>query len=511
MNNFNWKRRLSQLIIVMFMFTLFPITSFAEQNYHNIDPPLTGFEERDGETWTTHEEELDFLEEVATLSDRVSYNQIGTTVEGRPLHLVRVGFPEPPTDEDIANGNNILVIGTQHGNEGAPREMALKLLRDLAFTDDAELIELLSDATILFIPTANPDGREADTRSNADGIDINREHLSLSTLEVEAVAEVLDEFNPDITVDGHERPRASGNPDIEMLWPRNLNVDEQLRSLNQEMVEDYLFPEVEAYGFSTGLYGTPGGAGGGDERIMRNILGLRNGLGLLTETAGLQEPSYRVDAQMRAVEGVLNFYYERFDEVTSLVEGAPERQEILGSDQSQPFYLDGADNWEPTNIIEKKPAGYLLTNSQADDMDKHISLFSLETENIFHVGEYITMSQPRMTVVPFLIDKRATYNEVEGLALYDSVNVGTADNMKSLVEHFHEENAFTDPSEVRALKMHLTTLSRFEIKDDAGKVRKHLIGLNDLLSYQQDNELITEDAYEDLQKYAAFLSDKWSE
>ncbi|OEH53453.1 carboxypeptidase [Oceanobacillus sp. E9] len=509
MNHFTWKKRLSQLVIVMVMLTLFPLTGFAEENDINMDPPLIGFEQRDGETWTTHEEEIEFLEEVATLSDRVSYSQIGTTVEGRPLHLVRVGFPEPPSDEDIANGNNMLVIGTQHGNEGAPREMALKLLRDLAFTDDEERLELLQDATILFIPTANPDGREADTRSNAEGIDINREHLSLRTLEVQAIASVLDEFNPDITVDGHERPRASGNPDIEMLWPRNLNVDEQLRSLNQEMVEDHLLPEVEGYGFSTGLYGTPGGAGGGDERIMRNMLGLRNGLGLLTETAGLQEPNYRVDAQMRTVEGVLSFYYDRFEEITSAVSEAPERQASLGNEQNQPFYLDGADNWEPTNVIEKKPTGYLLTNVQVDAMEKHMNFFSLEKENVYSAGEYVTMSQPKMGVIPFLFDKRATYNEVEGIALYNSQNVGTATNMSLLVDHFANENAFTNTSDVRTLKMQLTAVDRFEKKEDTSKVNKHLNGLIDLLNYQSDNDLVSEDAAEDLMKYALFLKEKW--
>ena len=39
-------------------------------------------------------------------------------------------------DEDIANGRNILITGSMHGSEPAGREMALKFMRDLAFTDD---------------------------------------------------------------------------------------------------------------------------------------------------------------------------------------------------------------------------------------------------------------------------------------------------------------------------------------------------------------------------------------
>ncbi|MBY7144683.1 carboxypeptidase [Virgibacillus sp. NKC19-3] len=506
----SWSNVLSSFFIIVLFMTMVPMIALAEQqNDSALNEPITGFEERGGEDWTTYEEELDFLEEVAESSDRVTYSQIGTTEEGRALHLVRVGFPEPPSDEDIAEGRNMLVIGTQHGNENAPREMALQMLRDLAFTDDTHVLEQLEDATILFIPTANPDGREADTRVNSEGIDINREHLSLRTLEVQTIGEVLNQFNPDITVDGHERPTATGNPDIEMLWPRNLNVDDELQSLNQEMVEDYMFPPVENAGFSTGLYGSPGGSGGGDERIMRNILGLRNGLGVLTETAGEQEPSYRVEAQKRAVESVLTFYRDRFEDVGTMVAGAPERQTTAGADQSDPFYLDGADNWDPTTVLEKKPSGYLLNEAQAEEMRQHIALFSLETEEVDGNGVFAPMSQPMMSILPFLFDVRATYNEVEGLALYDSTNVGTAANMNALVAHFDEEGAFAEASDARALTTHLTTVDHFEKQEEADKAVKHMNGFHTLLEHQKDNDVISEKAYEDLSTYADYLIEKW--
>ncbi|MYL41291.1 FIMAH domain-containing protein [Virgibacillus salexigens] len=500
-----WKKAATIILIGLLVITMTPVTGLADET----DVPTTGFEDRNGDGWTTQEEELAFLEEVAATSDRVAYSEIGTTVEGRPLHLVRVGFPAPPTDEEIADGRNMLVVGSQHGNEGAPREMALQLLRNLAFTDDPVLLDQLQEATILFIPTANPDGRAANTRANAEGIDINREHLSMRTNEVKAIASVLEEFTPDITVDGHERPRDSGNPDMEMLWPRNLNVDEQLRSLNQEMVEDYLLPEVEEAGFTTGLYGSPGGAGGGDERILRNILGLRNGIGLLTESAGLQEPQRRVDMQMRTLESVLSFYRERFDDVGAVVSGAPERQQAAGSDQTEPFYLDGADNFDPTTILETKPSGYLLTNDQTQEVEIYKELFAIETEAINGGGMYAAMDQPKMGILPFLFDERATYTQVEGIALYDSTDVGTAANMKSLVAHFEEEGEFEEAENARALDLHLTAVDRFEKKEKADKVIKHMHSFNRLLAYQRDNEFISELAYSNLQKYAAYIIGKW--
>ena len=53
-----------------------------------------------------------------------------------------------------------------------------------------------------------------------------------------------------------------------MLWPTNLNVDEQLRELNIEMVQDYVWPDIREAGFTTGKYN-----GIGDEWNLRNMAG----------------------------------------------------------------------------------------------------------------------------------------------------------------------------------------------------------------------------------------------
>ena len=474
----------------------------------------TGFEQRDGNGWTTLDEEQAFLEMLSEHSERVTYTQEGTSVEGRPIHLVRVGYPEPPSDEEIAAGRNILIMGTPHGNEPAGREMTLKLMRDLAFTEDPELLDQLSEATILFVPTTNPDGREANTRGNAWGIDNNRDHLNLNTPEMETVAKILHEFQPDITVDAHERPSASGNPDIEVLWPRNLNVDEDLRALNVELVQEYMRPDIEDHGFTTGLYGSPGGAGGGDERILRNMAGLRHGLGILTETAGRQDPNYRVEAQMHAAESVLRYYRERFDEIEQAIVESKQKKTAEGADPSQPFYIDGADNWDPTNVLNPKPCGYVIHTSQAESISKHIELFGLETEQVSENGVFVTMNQPMMTVIPFLLDERASYNEVAGLALSDCSDPGAVEpplgspsvaNLKILTNRLEQEGEFADDATARLLQTHLTAVGLYDDEGNTDKVVKHVESLIQLLDYQKENALISEEAYHLLEPQAESL------
>ena len=386
--------------------------------------PTTGFEDRDTADWTTLEEEIEFIEEIAKGSDRVRYDQVGTSVEGRPIYLIRVGDPLL-SDEEIADGRNIFVMGTPHGNEPAGREMALKLLRDLAFTDDEDIIELLNKSTVLIMPTPNPDGREANVRRNAWGIDNNRDNLNLVTPENQTIASVLNYYKPDITVDAHERPSGS-TPDMQMLWPRNLNVDTELYELNVEMIQEHLRPAVEDDGFTTGLYGSPGGSGGEDERILRNMGGLRHGLSLLTESAGKATNRDRVDMQMSTVKAMLNFYMERFDDVANTVDGASERKQAAYNEGDDTFYFEGADNYtENLREMEPKACGYLIHKEQAKKIERHIELFSIETEKVSENGVFVTMDQPMMTVIPFLMDERANFNEVNGLALEDCEDPGS--------------------------------------------------------------------------------------
>lgn len=468
------------------------------------DSTETGFEQRKGNGWTTPAEEAAFLETVATQSERVTYSVVGTSLEGRPIHLVKVGYPEPPSDEEIAAGRSILIQGTPHGNEPAGQEAALQLLRDLAFTDDPELLEQMRAVTILFMPIPNPDGREANTRGNAWGIDNNRDHLNLNTPEIQAVARVMNEFRPDITVDAHERPSGS-SPEMEMVWPRNLNIDEALRELSKEMVLDYMMPDVEEAGFTTGVYGSPTSSTNGNERVLSNMLGLRHGVGVITESAGRSTPEDRVAMQKRSFESVMRFYRERFDDVVQAVSEAPQRRAVAGGIQES-FYLDGSDNRQPPDwaVLDPAPCGYLINTSQAKDISRHIELFSLKTDKVSENGVFVTMHQPMMTVVPFLLDERARYNEINGLALYDCSDPGAVEpplgspsvaNLNILVDRLQAEKEFRDDATARLLHTHLKTVGHYEDKGLTEKVVKHLESFKQLLDHQREKELISEKAY----------------
>ena len=416
------------------------------------EPPRTGFEERNGASWTTHDEEVAFLEAVDAASDRVTLTEIGRTLEDRPLHLVSIGHPAPRIAAGARAVPVSLFICSQHGNEPAGREACLRWLRDLAFTEDPTLLAQLHDQVVLFVPAANPDGRARNSRGNAEGTDINRDHLNLETPEARAIAAVVRDWQPEITVDLHEFGSTAVvyDDDLLYLWPRNLNVDSDVRSAARTLAEDYVKAGAEDNGQRAGEYGrerVPVAdfhidqiAGDEDEGIARNLFGLRHSAGLLLETrvgadprSGVNElnstpavQNRRVDTHYRAVADSLRYMREEVDRVTAATAGAPVRKEAEGRDRSAPVYFDGQDEdgtldgsgeAEPTTVADPPPCGYALTAEQAAGLATVFDLHGIHAQPRGDGTTFVPMAQPAEPVIPLLLDARGRRNAVEGEAL----------------------------------------------------------------------------------------------
>ncbi|HEY8338836.1 MAG TPA: M14 family zinc carboxypeptidase, partial [Egibacteraceae bacterium] len=209
---------------------------------------LTPFEASGGVRLTTHEEEVAWLEAVAAASERVRLETIAHTYQGRPVHLVTVGLPTPAAREEIAASPAVLITCTVHGGERAPREACMILLRQLAFSDDPWVTRILSQTTVLIVPTLNPDGQVTATRTNTAGQDLNRDHLLLRHPETFAVAEVIRDHRPELVFDAHELGTGA---DLAHLWPRSPNVSEGLFRLTQDhMTREHAFHREAEAGWS---------------------------------------------------------------------------------------------------------------------------------------------------------------------------------------------------------------------------------------------------------------------
>lgn len=406
-------------------------------------PPQTAFEQNGGTEWTTHQEELSFLNAVDNQSARMSMSVIGRTKQGRPLHLVRLGDPVPPTRDTVLRRPSILFVCTQHGNEPAGREACLQMIRTLAFTKNPVYRRQLQNHGILVIPTANPDGRAANTRGNSDGTDINRDHLNLLTPEARAIGRVVRDWRPDASVDLHEYGQTPIVYDDEMqiLWPRNLNTDSRVHWLAKTLAIEYIGRGVLAKGYTWDEYGQYAvrdqdiaqTAGDADEGIMRNAMGLRHSLGILVETdttpnvqnngPGEADPAEvmrrRVASHRQAMIESLRFLRDQGSVAKRVTARAFERTTDRGREQSRPVFFGGADNQEPApeDVQDPPPCAYRLTETERSTVARTMKLLGIESDTKAK-GALISMVQSAGTLIPLLVDERGARHSVEATARY---------------------------------------------------------------------------------------------
>ncbi|MEU8504084.1 M14 family metallocarboxypeptidase [Streptomyces brevispora] len=391
--------------------------------------PRTGFESAGGARWTGPAEERSLLAAVDRRSDRVSVERIGTTKQGRPLRLVRIGSRRP-------TALTVLLVCSQHGDEPAAREACLTAIRDLGYAEDRATRDFLSRTEILVIPTANPDGHAAGTRGNSDGMDINRDHIALRTAEGRAIAAAVRDHRPEVIYDLHEYGATPPyyDKDLTVLWPRNPNVHDRVHDESKLLAEHQVRRAAREAGYDSGLYGiwtdpvtgrpVKRTAGDGQERILRNAAGIKHAVALLVESradpltdAERADPARnnrrRVQSQLAALQGLFAYVEERRGEIGA----ATARSRAQGFTVRGPIRLAGADNEPagPGETLAHPPCGYRLTAAQFARVGDELALHGV-TSRRDRDGVYVPLAQSARKLIPLLLDEHAKYRLTNGRA-----------------------------------------------------------------------------------------------
>lgn len=351
----------------------------------------TGFELRDGSDWTSLREEQDFLRELDAASEKVSVTEIGRSLEDRPIQLVTVGPPR--TRQQIAAGTSALFVCEQHGSEPAGREACLQMARDAAGEMDA--------STLLVIPTANPDGLAVDERGNAEGTDINRDHMELSAPESEAIAAVMRDYKPDVVADFHEY-KEEGESRVLLSNPDtlHLNVEPSIKELSGRLNE-YAVDALDGDDFESGLY--PSLSDDANEEVLRQQAALRHIPSLLVETPrrGTLSPVERVRAQRAAAGGVLEMLREETRRLASGTAASAREATAEGSDGDQRYYYRS-----PAEYTDSPPCAYELSEEEYRSVEEKLRLHGVVAR--FDRGSWrVPAAQPSQPLVGLLLDERA--------------------------------------------------------------------------------------------------------
>jgi len=103
----------------------------------------------------------------------VTMTSIGTSVRGRELWTMRITDPSYPAE----GKTRVYIDGEHHGNEYLGGELCILLIHKLLEdTEDPVVQQILRQSIVWITPMLNPDGNARDSRTNFNGIDLNRHY-----------------------------------------------------------------------------------------------------------------------------------------------------------------------------------------------------------------------------------------------------------------------------------------------------------------------------------------------
>ncbi|WP_258105630.1 M14 family metallopeptidase [Marinoscillum sp. MHG1-6] len=169
-----------------------------------------------------------WLSKLVEASPLLSMRSIGMSEQGRPIQMIIASKEGKFEASDIVNSPKpaFLFHAGIHSGEIDGKDAGMMLLRDIAM---GKKKALLDDVNLLFIPILNVDGHERKSeytrvnqrgpkvmgwRTNAQNLNLNRDFTKIETAGVQAVIQVINDYDPELYVDLHVTDGADYQYDI---------------------------------------------------------------------------------------------------------------------------------------------------------------------------------------------------------------------------------------------------------------------------------------------------------
>jgi hypothetical protein len=426
-------------------------------------PERTDFQET-----SRYQEVVDFVTAVARATPgKVFLTTFGETNEKRALPLAVVGAPAATPEAVRRTGKiRVYIQGNIHGGEVEGKESAQILLRELA---QGKHEDWLKTMVFLIAPIYNADGNERfainnrgrqhgpmggqGQRPNAQGLDLNRDHMKLDSPEARAVVKLMNDYDPHVSMDLHTTNGTRHAYHLTYAPPLNPATDPAIIELLRKDWLPWVTKTVKTkHGWDYYYYGNAGGGGRGRggaagenappaERAWRsfdsrprfnnNYIGLRNRIAVLSEAYAYASFKDRIVATNRFVEENLNFVNANAARIRKLVEAA-DATPIIGTQLA----LRAA--------LEKGPEVEILMGETIEEkhpVDGHVMELRADVKKPERMVEWGTFAPTHSEVVPatYYIPASLT-RAVEMLKAHGVRTTTLAKGTKLQVEEFQIES-----------------------------------------------------------------------
>jgi len=294
---------------------------------------------------STYADVMSYITALQKRSDLLHLEYMATSKEGKKIPVVVLANPKVSSPaEAIASGKPVLYIqGNIHSGEVEGKEIVQQIMRDILLGGKKHLLD---NQIIIFAPIYNTDsndkmkkGRrpsqedspvEVGIRANSQGLDLNRDGIKMEGLETNGLIQnVLNKWNPEMLVDLHT---TNGT------WHGyGITYAPSYHSAGEKAPYDFtwnvLFPEVTKnvdknykvkigpYGYYSTRQGWPPTAiytYNHHPRYLVNQMGLRNKIGILSESFAHDRFYQRMNGTYGFVAEILEFTHKNGKELKAI-------------------------------------------------------------------------------------------------------------------------------------------------------------------------------------------------
>ena len=172
----------------------------------------------DFQATSSYDETIDFLKKLQAHFPEMYFGFYGSSGQGRPLPFVVVSKEKSFTGRRAQRLPKpvVLIQNGIHAGEIDGKDASLMILRDMAAGRHREILDAV---TLVILPIYNVDGHERVSpynrpnqdgprqgmgfRTTAGGLDLNRDHLKISSEEARSLIALVNAWRPHLHIDNH--------------------------------------------------------------------------------------------------------------------------------------------------------------------------------------------------------------------------------------------------------------------------------------------------------------------